>query len=153
MTTQSHSSRITARHQREHYTGLPGKIRLIGIGLLLCATAHIAACSTANGGDRETTDGEALMREADGESATDTRAPAEGWRTCNVNRTGAGWGNVYIRLTCNGVPENWFIARSDQTKEMLATALTAITTSKQVRVFIEHRPSGYHEIKACYIIG
>ena len=153
MTTKSHNSRSAADHESEHRVSLRGKICSIAMGLLLCTALVIAGCSVANGDDRQTTDGEALMRADEGDTATESRATSEEWRTCNVTRTGAGWGNVYLKLTCNGVPETWFIARSDQTKEMLATALTAITTGKQVRAYLAHRPSGYHEVRACYIIS
>lgn len=155
MTNKSHKAPSASDHETEHHVGPQGKIRPIAIamGLLLCATALTVGCQAANGDNRQTTDGEALMRAADGDDAAESRATSEEWRTCNVNRTGAGWGNIYLRLTCNGVSERWFIARSDQKKEMLATALTAITTGKQVQAYLLHKPSGYHEVRACYVLN
>lgn len=153
MNTDSYDSNNAAAYAKEYRAGTTGKFGPIAMGLLVLAAVQIAGCTSANGDDRQTTDGEALMLEADGDTAAETRAPAEGWRTCTVVRTGAGWGNVYLRLTCNGVSERWFIARGDQKKLMLATGLTAITTSKQVQVYLEHKSSGYHEIKACYLLS
>lgn len=153
MNTDSYDSDTAAAHAREHRAGTTGKFGPIAMGLLVLAAVQIVGCSSANGDNRQTTDGEALMLEAEGDTAAETRAPTEGWRTCTVVKTGAGWGNVYLRLTCNGVSERWFIARGDQKKLMLATGLTAITTSKQVQVYLEHKSTGYHEIRACYLLN
>ena len=98
--------------------------------------------------------GETLMRmeQAAAGAVAPPPAPSEGWRTCDVLRVGPGWGKVYLRLVCIGVAENWFIARADQKEDMLAAGLTAISLKKKVQVFLEHKPTGYHEIRACYVL-
>ena len=104
---------------------------------------------------QETQMGEALMQMMEegevGALATPTRTASENWRVCTVKRVGPGWGNVYVRLVCNGVPENWFIAKKDQERDILATGLTAISLKAKVDAFLAHMPSGYHEIRAIYV--
>jgi len=56
-----------------------------------------------------------------------------------------------VRLVCNGVPENWFIAKKDQERDILAAGLTAISLKAKVDAFLAHMPSGYHEIRAIYV--
>lgn len=118
--------------------------------LLLFPMLHIRSAFAAE--INETKMGEALMQMEEGATDALTRATSEGWRTCEVKMTGAGWGNIYLRLVCNGVSERWFIARKDQEKEMLATGLTAITLNKKVQAYLAHMPSGYHEVQACYVM-
>ena len=67
-------------------------------------------------------------------------ASAAGWYTCTIDNAGPGGGvNIYIRLTCDGgLPaQRWFIARQEQEKEILATALTAIALGKSVATYLE----------------
>ena len=118
--------------------------------LLLFPMLHVRSAGAAD--INETKMGEALMQMEEGATDALTRAASEGWRTCEVKMTGAGWGNIYLRLVCNGVSERWFIARKDQEKDMLATGLTAITLNKKVSAYLAHKPTGYHEVQACYVI-
>jgi len=104
---------------------------------------------------QETQMGEALMQMMEegevGALAAPARTASENWRVCTVKRVGPGWGNVYVRLVCNGVPENWFIAKKDQERDILAAGLTAISLKAKVDAFLAHMPSGYHEIRAIYV--
>ena len=130
---------------------LSAPTRMIFGLFLLFAIPHVASAGAADAKDERL--GEALMQMVEQEeTAAVTRAASEGWRTCDVKRVGPGWGNVYLRLVCNGVSERWFIARKDQEKEMLATGLTAITLNKKVNVYLEHKATGYHEVRACYVM-
>jgi hypothetical protein len=63
-----------------------------------------------------------------------TQAAAGGWFACNVTMTGpAETGEIYIRLReVGGQFEKWFSAVGQERKEMLATALTAISTGYRV---------------------
>ena len=82
---------------------------------------------------------------------------AGAWYTCTVNMAGAGWGtNCYIKLSDTAATpafENrWFVALSSQKKEMLATALTAMTNNMNVWVHIDS-PNAYSIIRAMYLIS
>ena len=63
-----------------------------------------------------------------------------GWYTCTVNLAGPGFTNTYINLTDTSASpaftNRWFTAESTQSKEMLATALTAISNSMSVWTYI-----------------
>ncbi len=128
---------------------LAAPTRIILALFLLFAIQHVGSAAAAD--NQEAQMGRALMEMEEGATGAQ-RAPSEGWRTCEVKKVGPGWGNVYLRLVCPGVSEQWFIARQDQEKEMLATGLTAITTKKKVSVYLAHKPSGYHEVQACYVM-
>ena len=59
------------------------------------------------------------------------------WYTCTVDKAGTGWkDHVYIRLSETGgsFTNVCFVAPDGRKKEMLAIALTAITTGKNVSV-------------------
>jgi hypothetical protein len=61
------------------------------------------------------------------------------WHTCDVVRTGpAEDGTIFIRLRDVGgaFPSRWFPAAGPTKREMLATALTAITTGLHVNAFL-----------------
>lgn len=70
-----------------------------------------------------------------------TLANASSWHICTVDETGAAYGTLYINLTDaeNDPPlfQTNFIAHPDAQNRMLATALTAISLNKQVRVKLE----------------
>lgn len=85
----------------------------------------------------------------DGSAEAGTEAPT-GWYTCDVVRTGAGWGNHYVALTCPTFTNVWHILSDAQKDAMLATALAAATSDNQVQVFIQEQ-SGYDEILALYL--
>ena len=84
-------------------------------------------------------------------------AARAGWYTCTVNMAGPGWGtHCYIKLSDTAATpafENrWFVALSSQKKEMLATALTAMTNNMNVWVHIDS-PNAYSIIRAMYLIS
>ena len=59
---------------------------------------------------------------------------------CDVIRAGPGGDNtIYIMLRDKegAFPERWFVALPAQQKEMLATALTAVTTGLSVRASLD----------------
>lgn len=75
------------------------------------------------------------------------------WYDCDVIRAGPGGDNtIYIMLRDQGgaFPERWFVALPAQQKEMLATALTALTTSLSVRASLE-ATSEYTQISRLYV--
>jgi hypothetical protein len=62
------------------------------------------------------------------------------WYNCDVIRAGPGGDNkiyVMLRDKAGAFPERWFVALPAQQKEMLATALTAMTTSLSVRASLD----------------
>lgn len=65
-------------------------------------------------------------------------AAAGGWFSCNVNMTGPGEnGDIYVHLReVGGRFDQWYVAASAVKKEMLATALTAISASLQVSCYL-----------------
>jgi len=82
-------------------------------------------------------------------------AHAGGWYTCTVNMAGAGWGtHCYIKLSDTAATpafENrWFVPLDSQKKEMLATALTAMTNNMNVLVYID-ATTQYSIIRAIYL--
>ena len=152
MNTETHKLKNDTAHAQgicKEWLAAPNRI-IVGLFLLL-AILHVD--STVASDIEVTRMGEALMQMKQGATAAVDRATSEGWRTCDVKRVGPGWGNVYLRLVCNGVSERWFIARKDQQKDMLAAGLTAITLNKKVSVYLAHIPSSsYHEVQACYVL-
>ena len=76
-----------------------------------------------------------------------------GWHVCDVVRTGAGWGNHYVALTCPSGPftNKWHIMNSTQKDAMLATALSAAASGNKVQVHIAAASSGYNVIGALYL--
>ena len=76
------------------------------------------------------------------------------WATCDVTQAGAAEnGNIYIalRATDNSF-HHWFIAVSQMEREMLASALTAISASKRVNTFLTDTVA-YSTINRLYVIG
>ncbi|MGC6176275.1 hypothetical protein [Lacrimispora sp. 38-1] len=76
------------------------------------------------------------------------------WATCKVTSTGpAEDGNIYIglrSLDVNPPFTNWFKAVEGERKEMLATALTAISTGNNVTTLLtDSKP--YSIINRLYI--
>ena len=97
--------------------------------------------------------GEALMEMEGRVSQAPGVALAAGWFTCDVHRTGPGWGNVYLRLSSSSFSQRWFKARDGQKKEILAAGLTAISSGKRVQVYVTGTAiSPYGEIRACYVL-
>jgi hypothetical protein len=98
--------------------------------------------------------GHALMS-MDGTASGDAAITAvTGWHTCDVIRTGAGWGNHYVAMTCTSGPftNKWHIMKDNQKDAMLATALSAVTSGKKVQVHISAASSGYNVIDALYAV-
>ena len=93
------------------------------------------------------------IEEQASESANADIAAATGWHVCDVVRTGAGWGNHYVALTCVSGPftNKWHIMRANQKDAMLATALSAAVSNNKVQVNIGSVSSGYNEIRALYL--
>jgi hypothetical protein len=76
------------------------------------------------------------------------------WVTCDVTMAGpAENGTIYIalRATDNSF-NNWFGAVSSMEREMLATALTAVNTGKQVIAFLTDT-AAYSTINRLYVIA
>ncbi len=75
------------------------------------------------------------------------------WVNCEVTRVGpAEAGTIFIGLRANdGSFHHWFKAVSSVRKEMLATALTAISTSKRVQVYLTGT-TAYSTVNRLYII-
>lgn len=119
------------------------------------ATAALAlalAAAPAAGLAQETDLGlvEALQS-VDGSAPDAGIAVPTGWHTCTVVRTGAGWGNHYIALTCPSGPftNTWHIMSAAQKDQMLATALSAAASDHKVQVYIQSQ-TGYNLIRALY---
>lgn len=115
----------------------------------VCLALLAPEIATAQDPAADSSLGEALMS-MDGSTESDTEAPT-GWHTCDVIRTGAGWGNHYAALTCTTGPfsNKWHIMIDNQKDAMLATALAAATSDKPVQVYIASG-SPYNEIRALY---
>ena len=67
------------------------------------------------------------------------------WYTCTVDRAGTGWNDhVYIMLSATGgsFTNVCFTAPDGRKKEMLAIALTAMTTGKSVLVNLSDTSAG-----------
>jgi hypothetical protein len=75
------------------------------------------------------------------------------WYNCDVIRAGPAEDNkIYVMLRDKGgaFPERWFVALPTQQKEMLATALTAMTTSLSVRASL-NAVDEYTQINRLYV--
>lgn len=118
---------------------------------VMCLAVLGSQQSWAQERDDASVAGEALMS-MDGSTEAPTEA-ATGWHVCDVVRTGAGWGNHYVALTCPSGPftNTWHIMNDAQKDEMLATALAAATSGNQVQVYIQGASSGYNQILALYL--
>jgi hypothetical protein len=78
---------------------------------------------------------------------------AEAWYTAAVVMAGPGWGATFICLTSSGNFTNkYMLTRSDQSKDQLAVALTAISLGKYVMVYAD--PTlGTPTVQAIYIVN
>jgi hypothetical protein len=63
---------------------------------------------------------------------------AGGWFSCNVDMAGPGEnGNMYVHLVeVSGQFDSWYVAAAAVKKEILATALTAISASLKVSAYV-----------------
>jgi hypothetical protein len=87
------------------------------------------------------------------EVAAPRAAAPGGWFTCNVNMTGpAEDGKIYVHLReVNGVFDSWYVAAAAAKKEILATALTAISASLRVTAFITTKDA-YGTLNRLYVV-
>jgi hypothetical protein len=125
-------------------------IKKITAVLVLVGAAAAPHAALAQNAEAEL--GQVLMG-MDGSGSVDAGiAAVTGWHTCDVIRTGAGWGNHYVALTCTTGPftNKWHIMKAAQKDAMLATALSAAASDKKVQVNIGSVVSGYREIRALY---
>ncbi len=100
----------------------------------------------------ETHLGETLMRMEAGMAEDADVALSAGWYTCTVHRAGPGWGNVYVAFSSSSFSARCVRARDDQKNEILATALTSVSTGKTMSVYVTGTdPSNYGEIRAFYV--
>jgi len=76
-----------------------------------------------------------------------------GWFTCNVNMTGpAEDGTIYVHLReVNGAFDTWYKAAAAAKKEILATALTAISASLRVSAYITTKDA-YGTLNRLYVV-
>ena len=82
---------------------------------------------------------------------------AGGWYVCQVKQAGAATGTTsYIGLShVSSTPEftgRWFVAASDKQKEMLATALAAMSSNVLVKAYLSS-PAAYSTISSMYMMG
>jgi hypothetical protein len=69
--------------------------------------------------------------------ATDSSA-APDWYTCTVDAAGPGWASIYVELTsAPAFTGKWFIIPTENGKEILAVALTAMTNGMQVLIYAD----------------
>ena len=121
--------------------------------IVLALIGSIAVPLTSNAENTGVDVGHALMA-MDGSAPKDAAiTAATGWHVCDVIRTGAGWGNHYVALTCPSGPftNKWHIMKDNQKDAMLATALAAATSGNKVQVHIAAASSGYNVIGAIYL--
>lgn len=80
-------------------------------------------------------------------------AAAGGWFSCNVNMTGpAENGDIYVHLReVNGQFDRWYVANAAAKKEMLATALTAISASLKVSAYLAST-NAYGRLDRLYVV-
>ncbi len=120
----------------------------------LALALALAVVAPAPGLAQETDLGlDEALQSKDGSAPHAGIAVATGWHTCTVVRTGAGWGNHYVALTCPSGPftNKWHIMDDAQKNQMLATALSAATSDNKVQVYILSASSGYNKIRALYL--
>ena len=91
---------------------------------------------------------------SDAQAAPGTQAAPGGWFVCEVIRVGpAEDGNIYIALNEVGGQFGgwrWYSAVSQESREMLATALTALTTGLHVTAALS-TTDWYGSIERLYI--
>ena len=123
------------------------------LSVLLLAVIAFLQAAPLMAQSPETQLGQALMQQMPG--AAPGAAPAaagEGWYICEVKRVGPGWGNIYLDLEClPTITARWFVARTDQARDMLASGLSAVTAGKSMHVYLTGT-AAYSEIRASYVI-
>lgn len=130
---------------------------MFSIGKTTTLMAFIGSMATATAAFSQQLDAglaDSLMAMDGSVSGNAGIAAVTGWNTCSVVRTGAGWGNHYVALTCPGGPftNKWHIMDNTQKDAMLATALSAATSNNDVQVYIAAgAPGSYNVIRALYL--
>lgn len=80
---------------------------------------------------------------------------ATDWYTCDVERTGAGSNNMFVKLSDTDDPpeftDKWFILLEDTKNQMLATILTAMSTNRTIQIGVDDASVSYPIIQALYI--
>ncbi len=80
---------------------------------------------------------------------------ASEWFTCKVELAGPSKNYSFVTLTDQAEPpafvSKWFILQPDKSKEMLAVALMAISTGKQVVVVVDPEAGNYPEISDIFL--
>ena len=77
---------------------------------------------------------------------------AQGWYTCTVNMAGPGWGTIYVQLTSSPTfTQKWFQAPTNGGKEVLAVALTAMSSGMKVYLSADLAVGAYPTIIALYL--
>ncbi len=85
---------------------------------------------------------------------SESNASPGGWFICEVGAAGpAEDGTIYIQLRDVGgaFPLHWYYAVSNERKEMLATALAAITSGFRVSAYLVSKDE-YSQINRLYIV-
>jgi len=79
------------------------------------------------------------------------------WFTCKVELAGPGKSYTFIAVTDQSetpaFTSKWFILPADRSREMLAVALVAINTNKQVVVVVDRDAGSYPEISDIYLLA
>lgn len=84
--------------------------------------------------------------------ATESGA-APAWYACKVEAAGPGWGAIYVQLTdkSSTFTKKWFSVPAANAKEVLAVALTAMSSGIQVLVYADPSVSGNPAIYTFYL--
>lgn len=77
------------------------------------------------------------------------------WFTCKVELAGPASNYSFVILTDQAEPpafvSKWFILRPDKSREMLAVALMAINSGKQIVVVVDPEDGNYPEISDMFL--
>ncbi len=154
-TLQTHSGTLTShvdngttnaviRYKADTQGGNSGS-PVYGPGNVAIGIHTNAGCSSSGGSNAGTSFRNDGLWSAISSAASD-------WYICDIVRTGAGWGNHYVALTCPTGPftNRWHIMISNQKDAMLKTALSAATSGTKVQVYIASG-SPYNEVRALYL--
>ena len=80
-----------------------------------------------------------------------------GWFTCKVELAGPGKDYTFVALTDQAetpvFTSKWFILPEERSREMLAVALLAINTNKQVVVVVDPTIGSYPDISDIYLLA
>ncbi|MBF0226939.1 MAG: hypothetical protein HQK76_15950 [Desulfobacterales bacterium] len=75
--------------------------------------------------------------------------------TCSIVAAGPGWGGYLLKISDTAASpaftNKWCLFPTNQEKEMLATALTAIANNLKVGIYVDNSLSGYPTISSMYL--